>query len=162
MAGDGWLEYDAATLNHDATSNQTLLDANSALGLFRRNPMDASTGQPRNRFLDDALVRRALQHWWEPTQPAVLEALGPPCARCDKPHLSAMCPYFPGPRGRSCTDWCNTSSMDQTAADIADALHAVATGGVQRRRIFRISNDMYSDGTGHHWFSIICDMERQQ
>jgi len=160
-AGDGWFEYDAIALNTDATSHDTLLDADAALGFFRRAPVDNSSGEPRSRFVSNTQLLRALQHWWEPMQTAVTEAPGPPCARCGKNlHRSADCPFYPGPRACTCTDWCSAGTMDETAAVIAEALHQVATGAAPRAQIFRVSNDCYTGphANGNHWFSVICDI----
>lgn len=83
------------------------------------------------------------------------EAPGPPCARCDKQHPSADCPDYNQRRTElDASSWLTSKSLDQTLLQIVEHLRSAANGTPGRVRQFVAANDSFSDGTGHHWFTV--------
>ena len=116
--------------------------------------------QPLTRFLDGRQALQVAQNLWEQEEDAIpAEAAGPPCARCDGPHLTSTCPDFPRPRANPVTDWLGVDSLDGFMAGVARAVKAASEagpGGAPALR-FTLVNTLYSDeegAPGGHWVAV--------
>ena len=117
---------------------------------------------PPTKTLDGREALQIAQRFWEDGGGAALltEAPGPPCARCDEPHMSSECTGFLQPRGSAVTDWLGVHALDGFMAAVARAMQAAADGKGGALQ-YALVNSLYSDeegAPGGHWVAAVFEV----